>query len=365
MNRANFTVGLVMLFLAGCGGGGSTTGMGSSSCPALLPPPSPAGSLASVVDGIAASEMQSRHLPGLAISVSKQGTILYAQGYGYANLGSCVPVQASTAFEIGSVTKQFTAVAVLQLVDRGSLNLDGAISEVLPAYGFDSRITVRMLLNHTSGLNDYTSFPEATAWTGGVASQTVLTKIAQSPLLFSPDAAYSYSDSNYYVLGSIIESITGSSYADYLAANVLRPAQLDHTTYLQPLSYASPYTLSWTEGALWDTSFTYAAGALWSSVVDLAAWNRALTSNTVIPSSLFELTVTPPNASSQYGMGWWRTTQLGRPFVLHDGKTASYTAFNGMFLDNGFSIAIATNVALPNGESFEGTATKLIGAIPE
>jgi len=71
------------------------------------------------------------------------------------------------------------------------------------------------------------------------------------------------------------------------------------------------------------------------------------------------------SASSQYGMGWWRTTQLGRPFVLHDGKTASYTAFNGMFLDNGFSIAIATNVALPNGESFEGTATKLIGAIPE
>jgi CubicO group peptidase (beta-lactamase class C family) len=312
MNRSNITGGLLMLFLAGCGGGGNggTSGMGSSSCPALLPPPSPAGSLASVVDGIAASEMQSRHLPGLAISVSREGTILYAQGYGYANLGSCLPVQASTAFEIGSVTKQFTAVAVLQLVNTGSLNLDRAVSEVLPAYGFDSRITVRMLLNHTSGLNDYTGFPESAAWTRGVSSQTVLTKIAQSPLLFSPGAAYSYSDSNYYVLGSVIESITGSSYADYLTANVLRPAQLDHTTYPQPLSYASPYTLSWTDGALWERSFTYAAGALWSNVVDLAAWNSALTTNAVIPTALFTLTVTPPDVpifgqsgSSQYGMG--------------------------------------------------------------
>jgi D-alanyl-D-alanine carboxypeptidase len=372
MNRCRLAFLLLMLLTAGCGGGsgGRTDDTASGLCPAQMPPASPTGSLAYLVDGIAAQEMKSRSLPGLAIAISKNGTILYAQGYGYANLKSCLPVVASAVFQIGSVTKQFTAAAVLQLVNGGELNLDRAVSEVLPTYGFDSRITVRMLLNHTSGLDDYIGFPEAAAWTNGVSSQTVLTKIAKSPPLFSPGAAYSYSNSNYYVLGSIIEAVTGSSYADYLAANVLGSAQLSQTTYLQPLSSASPYTSAWTGGALWDASFTFAAGALWSNVTDLALWNHALLSSKVMPAALFTLSVTPPqvpvfqqSGASQYGMGWYQITQLGRLFVLHDGATASYSAFNGMFLDDGFSIAILTNVALANGGTFEGTAAALINAI--
>jgi CubicO group peptidase (beta-lactamase class C family) len=228
-----------------------------------------------------------------------------------------------------------------------------------------------MLLNQTSGLDDYIGFPEAEAWTNGVSSQkTVLTQIAKSPLLFSPGTAYSYSNSNYYVLGSVIEAVTGLSYADYLTANVLASAQLDQTSYLQPSSSASPYTTSRADGALWDASFTFAAGALWSNVTDLALWNSALLSSKVMPMALFTLSVTAPAVpvfqqagASQYGMGWYRTTQLGRLFVLHDGATASYSAFNGMFVDNGFSIAILTNIALANGATFEGTATTLINAI--
>ena len=323
-----------------------------------------------MVDAIAAQEMKSRNLPGLAIAISKNGTILYAQGYGYANLKSCVPVAASTVFQIGSVTKQFTAAAVLQLVNGGELDLDRAVSELLPAYGFDSAITLRMLLNHTSGLDDYLGFPEAAGWTNGVSPQAVLTKIAKSALLFSPGAAYSYSNSNYYVLGSIIEAVTGLSYADYLSANVLGPAQLNETAYLQPPSAASPYSSAGADGALWDPSFTFAAGALWSNVTDLALWNSALLSSKIIPAASFTLSVTPPqvpvfqqSGTSQYGMGWYRTTQLGRLFVLHDGATGSYSAFNGMFVDDGFSIAILSNVALANGATFEGTATALINAI--
>jgi len=371
LNRSHIAICLFTLLCTGCGGGGEgKPGATSFECPTLAPPTSGAGSLASVVDGVAANEMKTHNLPGLAIAISKKGTILYAQGYGYANLKTCLPVQASTTFQIGSVTKQFTAAAVLQLANSGELNLDQPVRELLPAYGFDSRITVRMLLNQTSGLEDYLNFSEAAAWTNGVSTQVVLTKIAQSTLLFSPGVAYAYSNSNYYVLGSIIEAVTASSYAQYLAENVLRPAQLNDTTYLQPLSSASPYTSSWTDGTLWDASFTFAAGSLWSNVVDLSVWNNALTSGTVIPASLFTLTVTPPevpnfgqSGSSQYGMGWYRTTELGRPFVLHDGGTASYSAFNGMFLDDGFSIAILSNVALANSDSFEGTATKLINAI--
>jgi len=372
MNRCNLVFGLLMVLAAGCGGGsgGGTAGAASGLCPVQMPAASPSGSLASMVDGIAAQEMKSRNLPGLAVAISKNGTILYAQGYGYANLKSCSPVVTSTTFQIGSVTKQFTAAAVLQLVGGGQLDLDRAVTAVLPTYGFDSGITLRMLLNHTSGLDDYIGFPEAAAWTNGVSPQTVLAKIAKSPLLFSPGTAYSYSNSNYYVLGSIIEAVAGLSYSDYLIANVLVPAQLNQTAYLQPPSSASPYTSAWADGALWDPSFTFAAGALWSSVTDLALWNSALLSNKVIPAASFTLSVTPPqvpvfqqSGASQYGMGWYRTTQLGRPFVLHDGATGSYSAFNGMFVDDGFSIAILTNVALANGATFEDTATTLINAI--
>jgi hypothetical protein len=142
------------------------------------------------------------------------------------------------------------------------------------------------------------------------------------------------------------------------------------STYLQPPSSAFPYTSAGTDGALWDPSFTFAAGALWSSVTDLSLWNGVLLSNNVIPAAFFTLTVTPPAMPvfgqpgvSQYDMGWYRTTQLGRPFVLHDGATASYSAFNGLFLDDGFSIAILTNVALAGGATFEGTAAALINAI--
>jgi D-alanyl-D-alanine carboxypeptidase len=372
MNRCKLSCGLLVVLLTGCGGGGgggAPSGV-QSGCPALMPPASPSGSLAFVVDGIAAQEMKARNLPGLAIGISKYGAVLYAQGYGYANLKSCSPVTAGTMFQIGSVTKQFTAAAVLQLANVGQLDLERAVGEVLPTYEFDSGITLRMLLNHTSGLDDYIGFPEAAAWTKGVSSQTVLTQIAKAPLLFSPGAAYSYSNSNYYVLGAVIEAVTGLSYADYLNANVLGPAQLDETSYLQPPSSASPYTSSWADGVLWDASFTFAAGALWSNVTDLALWNGALLSNRVIPAPLFTLSMTAPQVpvfqqagTSQYGMGWYRTTQMGRLFVLHDGATASYSAFNGMFVDNGFSIAILTNVALANGATFEGTATTLINAI--
>lgn len=361
---------ICIALVTGCGGGGGGGGSPMTSCPALAGPSSPAESVASLVDGIAASEMKARNLPGLAISISKNGVILYAQGYGYASLKSCSPVLADTVFQIGSVTKQFTAAAVLKLVAAGTLGLDQSVSEILPAYTFDSRITIRMLLNHTAGLVDYTSFPEAVSWTNGVAQQTVLTKVSQSPPLFTPGSAYSYSDSNYYVLGAVIEAVTGHDYADYLTANILQPIPLSHTSYLQPPSSAAPYKDSGADGASTDPTFAFSSGALWSNVEDLAVWNGALMSGAVVANSQFTLMVTPPDVPifqqsgrSQYGMGWYRTTALGHPYVLHDGKTLSYSAFNGLFLDDGFSIAIVSNIELPGATSFEGTATMLINAI--
>ena len=121
-----------------------------------------------------------------------------------------------------------------------SLDIDAPVTTYLQAYGFDPRITLRTLLNQTSGLADYTTFTAATSWVGGVTQQTVLTQIAQASVEFAPGSAYSYSDSNYFVLGAVIEAVTSQSYASYLETQVLQPLGLARTTYDRPAGSASP-----------------------------------------------------------------------------------------------------------------------------
>ena len=342
-------VGAVLL--AGCGGGGSAPG--SATCAASAPQNASGTTLETVLDGTVAAQMKALGLPGASISLGKRGVTLIAKGYGHADLTSCQPVQSATEFQIGSVTKQFTAAAVLKLQAAGALNIDDSVSTQLPAYGFDARITVRMLLNQTAGLPDYTSFTDASSWTTGVSEQTVLTQIASAAGLFTPGSAYSYSNSNYFVLGAVVEAVTGVSYPDYLTEQIYPSAGLAHTQYTQPSQSAAPYSTGSSPATIADPSFEFAAGALWSNVNDLTTWDGALYDSKVIPSGSFSLMVTPPNVPafqqgtpSNYGMGWARGMAVGHDFVWHDGMTSGYSAFNGLFLDDGFSISILTNNAV-------------------
>jgi len=362
---------LAVLGSLGCGGG---SGSSSNSCPALTAPSSSVGSIASVVDPVILNEMQAQQLVGMSIAIAKNGTSLYSQGYGYLDLGTCQPVQPATEFQIGSVTKQFTAAAVLQLQNKGALNIDNPVADYLPSYSFDSRITLRMLLNQTSGLENYLDFSAASAWANGVAESTVLIQIAQAPLLFTPGSAYAYSNSNYFVLGSVIEAVSSLTYANYMATHIFQPIGLAHTSYLQPPGAAAPYTNNGqgpVPGFIPDPSLYFAAGALWSNVQDLATWDAALRDGKVIPSALFALMVTPPavpnyppgGLSGYYAMGWVNIPELGRPFVWHNGKTVSYTAFNGMFLDDGFSVSVLTNMPVNEGTPLFNLGRQLINAI--
>jgi CubicO group peptidase (beta-lactamase class C family) len=313
--------------------------------------------------------MKVRTLVGMAVAIAKNGNVLYSQGYGYGDLSTCQAVQPVSEFQIGSVTKQFTAAAILQLQNAGRLNIDDAVAVYLPSYGFDSRITLRMLLNQTSGLADYLSFAGAGLWIAGVAEQTVLTQIVQAPLLFTPGSLYSYSNSNYFILGSIIETVTGLTYSDYLTANILTPVGLSHTSYLKPPDSASPYNAGPVPGVIPDPSLFFSAGALWSNVQDLATWDAALLSGRVIPSSLFMVMVTPPSvpntqgALSDYAMGWVRASEVGHPLVWHNGQTYSYAAFNGMFLDDGFVVIMLTNMRVNEDTPLLNLGNQLINAI--
>ena len=336
----------VVALLAGCGGG------------AQSPAPVDDNSLGSIVDAAVAAEMKAQGMPGMTVAIARNGVILYAQGYGYADLSTHQTMSADTVMQIGSVTKQFTATAILQLQDAGLLDIDRTVVSYLPHYGFDPRITLRMLLNQTSGLQDYLNMPSLQQYAaGGAPESTVLNAVVAAPLLFDPGSAFNYSNSNYYILGSVIEAVSFETYAGYLAERVFAPAALNNTSYLRPASSASPYTRGSNgpvAGNIPDPSAFFAAGQLWSNVQDLASWDAALLNGKLIPRTSFNSMITPAAAPdfqqsdpSTYGMGWIVGSNVsGHPFIWHNGGTGSYTAFNGLLTDDGFSVTVLTNYTL-------------------
>jgi len=314
-------------------------------------------------------------MPGMTVAIYKNGKVLYTQGYGYADLSTCQPMQANAEMQIGSITKQFTAAAVLQLQNTGLLDIDRTVISYLPSYTFDPRITLRMLLNQTSGLQDYLYFPSLQQYAAGGAPESVaLSAIVQAPLHFQPGTAFEYSNSNYYVLGSVIEAVTSQTYADYLATSVFPAAGLSSTFYLRPSVSASPYKQGANgpiTGGIPDPSAYFAAGQLWSNVQDLGLWDAALLSGKVIPETLFNLMLTPPAVPnfqgadpSNYGMGWVvGPTVSGHQFIWHTGETASYTAFNGLLTDDGFSVTVLTNYSIQEGTPVLNFGEALIQSI--
>ena len=377
---------LVLCVACGGGGGGSPPSPTppppppppppTASCPVLPPSTQPADSLAGIVDAAVDAEMKAQHLPGLTIAISKNGVTQYAHAYGYADLGTCREMQVTDSMQIGSVTKQFTASAVLQLQEAGLIDIDHTVLSYLPTYAFDSRITVRMLLNHTSGLADYLGFPglEQYALSGGPES-VALDAIAQASLRFTPGTAFEYSNSNYFVLGSIIEAVSSQTYADYLSTQVYPLAGLTHTSYLQPADAAHPYGSVSVggpyAGVILHPSVNFAAGQLWSNVEDLATWDAAWMSGQVVSQESMNLMRTPPavnmfgtSTPSSYGMGWAEGPQVsGHPFIWHNGLTTSYSAFNGVLTDSGLSITVLTNYTVAEGTPLLPLAQQIVGTI--
>jgi CubicO group peptidase (beta-lactamase class C family) len=156
-----------------------------------------------------------------------------------------------------------------------------------------------------------------------------------------------------------------------MEANIFQPAGLSNTSYVQPAVISSPYTAALGAGLIPDPSLYFSAGALWSNVQDLATWDTALLNGKVIPASVFTIMVTPSNVPnypkggpSDYAMGWVSGTEVGHPFVWHNGETHAYTSFNGMFLDDGFSLALLTNGHVVNEDTpFLNLAEQIIQGI--
>lgn len=282
-----------------------------------------AGKAAKIDDLIRRYE-QCGYLNG-AVLVARHGKVIYARGVGEANMESHTPNTPQTKFGIASITKQFTAVLVLQQAARGNLRLDDHISQYLPWYRSDTgeRITIEQLLHHTSGLPpdyDWPEFCDTPEAARHYEPREFAEKFCQPALIARPGTKWAYSNCGYILLGLILEKVSGKSFGDLLSRQILDPLGMKNTGIdrndLVQLGGAAGYVRHagprYTPGPYLDRAHIFAAGAMYSTVEDLFLWNQALSSNVLLPGDLRDQVFKPQK--KHWACGWFVTTiPPGRP----------------------------------------------------
>ena len=253
------------------------------------------------------------HLFNGSVLVAENGKVIHKKGYGLANMEWNIPNSTDTRFRLGSITKQFTAALILQLVDEGKVKLDGKLSDYLPAYRKDigDKVTIHQLLNHTSGIPSYTGLPGflANVSRNPYTVEDFVKLYASNDLEFEPGSKYSYNNSGYFLLGAIIEKVTGQSYDKVLKARILDPLGMKNTGYDLHAPIIAKRATGYQRAAdgyrhapYLDMSIPYAAGSMYSTVEDLYLWDQALYTDRVVSAQSKALMYKP--ALADYAYGW-------------------------------------------------------------
>ena len=309
------------------------------------------------VDAVAAAALQKPGAAGLSIAIARNGKMIVAKGYGLADVEFDVPADAQTIFRIGSITKQFTSAAIMRLIEQGKLSLDDPMTKFLPDYPMQGNVvTIRNLLNHTSGIKSMTDLGEEWEKTMplDLTHEQMLALVKDKPFDFKPGDEWRYNNTGYYILGMIIEKITGKSYADYLQEEFFTPLKLDRTSYEVSSEIvrnrARGYSIEkgqQVNAAPLGMTQPYAAGSLISTAEELIEWAMALTSGKVVSPESFQMMITPTvlnNGKSQpYGFGIAIDTEAQPKRIWHNGGN---NGFNSMLLwlpDEQVFIAVISN----------------------
>jgi CubicO group peptidase (beta-lactamase class C family) len=286
-----------------------------------------------------------------AVLVAQGNKVLLDRAYGFANLEWDVATVPATRFRIASVTKQFTAAAILLLEERGRLSLSDPISRHWPtAPTAWEQITIFHLLTHTSGLPEFASpAPDPGRAVGPVTPEQVVARFRQRPLDFAPGEKWSYSNSGYVVLGYLIERISGIAYAEFIRQNILVPLQMSDSGYDVQITItprrASGYQRVGKElvnAPYADMSVPYAAGGLYSTTADLLKWTRGLFSGTLLSAASLEKMTT--SRMGGYGFGIYVQTVGGRRFFYHGGGISGFSSALVYFPEGEITVAVLSNV---------------------
>lgn len=313
------------------------------------------------VDSLAAAALNgSKAAAGMTVGVMKGNDTLVLKPYGLADLEFDVPTPDSAIYEIGSVTKQFTAAAILQLRDAGKLSLDDDLTKYLPTYPTQGhRVTIRRLLNHTSGIKGYTELPEfETLMMRKLPRDSLVALFSSKPFDFSPGEAEIYNNSAFFLLGLIIEKVSGTSYAEYVKTHLFEPTGMHSSRYCDERLVQKKRAHGYDAGpagllvkAYLDQTWPYAAGSLCSTVGDLIAWNRALHGGRVLAASSYQEMIAPGRLNDgtplRYGMGIALTPIAGRRAIHHGGGINGYVSESAYLPDDSLTIVVLINTAGP------------------
>ncbi|CCQ95883.1 Predicted beta-lactamase [[Clostridium] ultunense Esp] len=306
-----------------------------------------------------------------SVFVAKDGEVLLNKGYGFADFEQNTNNISQTKFAIGSITKQFTAMAIMQLNEKGLLSVEDKISKYFPDFPNGDSITIHNLLTHTSGLTNYTNLSEfLDIDLNNKDPMKTIELIKNLPLEFEPGKEFSYSNTNYVLLGMIVENITDISLEDYLQKNIFTPLNMSNTGsyYIENNQFpdATPYT-GFLEIYPVDDELVltqaYGAGNIYSTVEDLYRWDRALSTEQLVKKEtldkIFTEYITMPGAGS-YGYGWMiADTDMGRQ-IFHGGNTMGFTANIARYPEKDLVVIILTNSAYYDTTSLTNALTSIV-----
>ena len=322
---------------------------GSAAKPVVSkPPPPPPDPIEAVADKAAQDALDAGDIASVTIAVARRDGPTFVKAYGEADRTRHIAAQRDTIYRIGSLTKQFTAAAILQLAEQGKLSLDDDITKYVRVETQGHTVSLRQLLQHTSGIPSYTDMADFPEWAKKPAApQQIVERTAKMLWEFEPGTHFHYTNTGYVLLGIVIEKVTNQRYAVYLHQHVFAPLHLDHTFYCDDTHGARGYTTDngkLADAAPLDLSVPFSAGALCSTAPDLVAWARGLASGLVVaPASYADMITPPAGIHSTYGYGLEVGRFEGHREIWHNGGINGFVSELHVFPDDGVTIAVLTN----------------------
>lgn len=323
------------------------------------------------------SEQFKTNETGATALVSRNGQIIYKKAFGMANLELNVPMQVDNVFRIGSITKQFTAVAILQLVEQGKLNVKDEISKFIPDYPTQgNKITIEHLLTHTSGIQNYSGITDTgNRATLGFTPNEMIDFFKNLPMRFATGTKWEYSNSNYFLLGYIIEKISGKTYAEYLEENFFKPLGMTNSLYANDTKIIKNRAGAYTQGESGyensqplNMTHVYSAGAIQSTVSDLFKWHQAVHSYKLVKKESLDRAFTryklTDGKETAYGYGWRLGYVYENPSIWHGGKINGFVTMEIYLPKEDVFVAIFSNCDCNSPEDITSRLAALAAGKP-
>jgi CubicO group peptidase (beta-lactamase class C family) len=308
------------------------------------------------VDQIANQVLELRGVPSASIAVVEGGKLVYTHAYGLAHLDPAEHATPAMRYSIGSISKQFTAAAILLLQEQGKLSLDDAVGKYVPGLTRGDEVTIRQILSHTSGYQDY--WPEdylMTPMMRPTTAQQILDTWAKKPLDFEPGTEWQYSNTNYVIAGLIVQKVSGEKLMDFLEEHIFHPLGMTSVWDSDEAKLTSTDATSYVRAALGPLrpapkegrGWMFAAGELAMNARDLALWDESLIAQTILKPESYKAMFTEvklkDGRGTKYGLGVELTEESGHRSIEHSGEVTGFVSDNVVLPDDGVAVAVLTN----------------------